>query len=238
MAKKTWIVTISIALVLSIGIFYLLKTGKKTGEDAGIASMLLPPDNLPMVSTIATPVGAKFTDTAVEVSAEDRKKFGILMEILLSRSDNDPRLDRELKELPAGSKELFFNHYRFLARERLNERGTVVFLIGRNLTRQKDFDFLCSVLDEPPCLSLSDCQKAETSKQDYERDSGEEVTLAYPQLVALNAATAYLERIRLSHNRREMEFFDSVLQVIKCGMRSKVATISQKAELVSRGVTR
>jgi len=113
-----------------------------------------------------------------------RAKLATLEEILSSRNDNDPRLDREFLGLSAETKGLFREKYRALAPERLNERGTIVYLLGKNIQNGDDWSFLRAVAAEPPCLSLSDCSKASS----VGGEAGDEVTLAYPSLVALRQA--------------------------------------------------
>jgi hypothetical protein len=116
--------------------------------------------------------------------AEARAKLALLEEILRSRNDNDPRLDREFLGLTPEDKALFREAYAGLPRERLNERGTIVYLLGRSLTAREDWAFLRAVAAEPPCLSLADCAKASAAAGAH----GDEVTLAYPSLVALRQA--------------------------------------------------
>ncbi|MBI5624030.1 MAG: hypothetical protein HY924_09645 [Elusimicrobia bacterium] len=122
-------------------------------------------------------------------SVQDLAKLRALSQILLSRNDNDPRLDRDFNDLSPAAKELFRRLYRELPPERRNERGTVVYLLGRNLSSAEDWEFLASVAGEPPCLSLSDCSKAWPGDAEH---GGDEVTLAYPSLVALKSAEAAL----------------------------------------------
>lgn len=124
------------------------------------------------------------------VSAEDLAKLKTLREILLSRNDNDPRLDKDFLELSPAAKELFRAAYRKLPAEELNSRGTIVFLLGRNLTAPEDWAFLREVAAEPPCLSMGDCSKSGSGGGEGLAD---DVTLAYPSLMALKSAEAALE---------------------------------------------
>ena len=125
----------------------------------------------------------------------DIAKAQLLEQILKSKNDNDPRLDRELKVLSEGAKEIIRGRYAKYPTERRNERGTIVFLLGRNLTSESDFQFLHSVLSEAPCRSLADCKTelpGSTASENLHHDLGTGVTLAYPQLVALKAIETYL----------------------------------------------
>lgn len=112
------------------------------------------------------------------------RELALLREVLAARDDNDPRLDRAFDGLSPQAKRLFREEYRRLARERLNERGTIVYLLGRSLDAPEDWEFLKEVVLEAPCLSLSDCAR----KPEGPGRPGDEVTLAYPALVALETA--------------------------------------------------
>ncbi|OGQ94606.1 MAG: hypothetical protein A2521_06165 [Deltaproteobacteria bacterium RIFOXYD12_FULL_57_12] len=107
-----------------------------------------------------------------------------LEEILLSRNDNDPRLDTDFNGLSEQDRILMRVRYREFAPERRNERGTIVYLLGKDPRSSEDWDFLREVVREPPCLSLADCSKRSKGTAEM----GDEVTLAYPALVALKQA--------------------------------------------------
>ena len=113
-----------------------------------------------------------------------------LEEIFLSRNDNDPRLDTDFNGLSAQDRGLLRRRYRKLAPERRNERGTIVYLLGKNLRSEEDWAFLREVVSEPACLSLADCSKSVPGAAGM----GDEVTLAYPALVALKQAQRSLEQ--------------------------------------------
>lgn len=119
-----------------------------------------------------------------------RAKLGILEDVLRSRNDNDPRLDLDFKELSIETRRLFRRKYRSIPPERRNERGTIVYLLGMNLRTEEDWAFLRSVVSEPACLSLADCSKTADSAAG---SLGDDVTLAYPSLVALRQAQRVLE---------------------------------------------
>lgn len=121
---------------------------------------------------------------AALAEAEAKTKLATLEDILRSRNDNDPRLDRDFIGLSEDAKRVFREAYAALPRERRNERGTIVYLLGKNLRTGDDWAFLRAVAAEPPCLSLGDCAKPAGSGG----GPGDEVTLAYPSLVALRQA--------------------------------------------------
>jgi len=122
-------------------------------------------------------------------ASQAKAQLATLEDILSSRNDNDPRLDREFVGLSSEAKELFREKYRSFAPERRNERGTIVYLLGKNLQTADDWHFFRTVAAEPPCLSLADCSTAST----VGGEAGDEVTLAYPSLVALRQAQRAVE---------------------------------------------
>jgi hypothetical protein len=129
------------------------------------------------------------------VTQSDKAKLVVLNEILSSKNDNDPRLDREFNALTDGSKALMRSRYAAFGAEKRNERGTIVFLLGRNLAAESDTAFLTDVLREAPCFSLENCAReaaGSVSSGDLHHDVGTEVTLAYPQIVALKSIERYI----------------------------------------------
>jgi len=116
---------------------------------------------------------------------EARAKLKTLEDILRSKNDNDPRLDSDFASLSPAAKRLLRQRYGESAPERRNERGTIVYLLGRSASSREDWEFLRAVASEPPCLSLADCSK---KAPQAEGALGQEVTLAYPSLVALKQA--------------------------------------------------
>ncbi len=134
--------------------------------------------------------------------ATHNPKVALLREILASRNDNDPRLDTELRVLDEQTKSELRQEYLYMEKEKLNQRGTIVFLLGRNLASPADFDFFESVIDEPACRSLEKCTRDEVRPADAEHlhhEAGTEITLAYPQVVAIKAAETFLRNQTSSH---------------------------------------
>ena len=84
----------------------------------------------------------------VKLNADDQKRLDLLKEILKTKNDNDPRLDSELSHLSPALKKAMITAYTQMPAEKRNERGTVVFLIGRDANQKADIDFLQSVLME------------------------------------------------------------------------------------------
>jgi hypothetical protein len=138
-----------------------------------------------LVEPVATP----------EAQAAAQIRVQTLKEIIKSKNDNDPRLDTDFKNLDNSDKVALQEFYKNLANEDRNGRGTVVFLLGKNLSSANDVAFLKTVLTEPPCLNLADCSKANASPSDRSEQHGspDDVTLVYPKLVALKAIESFLK---------------------------------------------
>ena len=153
-------------------------------------------------------------------------KVATLSEILESRNDNDPRLDSELRDLTPEDRRELREFYRTLEWEDRNGRGTTIFLLGRNIDSEEDLDFFVEVLSEPPCLSLRNCEKAEAkflpSVDDH--DSTKEITLAYPQVVALKS----LER----EFGRESALRDMFMETLTVAIDNRNPRISRMAQSI------
>ena len=166
-------------------------------------------------------------------SPETKKQIQILDEIFQAHNDNDPRLDHELKVLSPEAREALQAKYRQLAPEKRNERGTLVFLLGRNLESAADFAFFREVLNEAPCLSLSDCSKpsdrpetqgAHESEHEH-LEAATATTLNYPSNMAMKS----LERELKSEPRPSVERKAQIRQVLESALSSKTQQTVQMA---------
>lgn len=165
-----------------------------------------------------------FTKNIAEDLSKDygQEKVMLLREILASKNDNDPRLDTEFKSLSTQTKILMKKEYKSMKPENFNEKGTIVFLLGHNLTDQDDFNFLSQVLSEPPCLSLKDC--SHLPEQGDQEDSFNRITLVYPQIVSLKAIENYL-----SANSGDPALRKRAAEILKQATQSASSTVSQEA---------
>ena len=163
--------------------------------------------------------------TAAE-NIEIARKISILDEIFISKNDNDPRLDTQFKDLTGAEKEALHEKYKSTRLENRNERGTLVFLLGQNLESPQDFDFLKKVVSETRCNNLLNCSAGPYHPNDHEEGSGEiEVTLEYPQIVALKALEAYL----VNHPRTP-----SITEILNEAMNSKNPITSRLAQSLNQ----
>jgi hypothetical protein len=179
-----------------------------------------------LIPTVQPPGPTPLTNAAVTSDPTVTAQIQVLEEILTSKNDNDPRLDRELKVLSSSAKTQLRAIYNSLSPEKRNERGLIVFLLGRNLTESADFEFLKSVVLEAPCLSLADCAKAASGGDEHAGGMG--AALAYPQLVVLQA----LEKNILPNE--DSKFSGDALEIVKMAQKSNVPEISQKARTLEK----
>ena len=147
---------------------------------------------LAALATLGWWAARRLPPTGVSGSPQARAQLDELRDILRSGNDNDPRLGRDFGVLGDETKRLFRAEYRRLPRESLSDRGVIAFLLGRNLRSAEDWDFLREAVLEPPCLSMADCSKR-AAPSGGEEAAGDEVTLAYPPLMALKQVEHVLE---------------------------------------------
>ena len=164
-----------------------------------------------------------------------KKKITILKDILTTKNDNDPRMDTELKNLSSEDKDALVSMYQNLKSESLNDRGTIVFLIGRELNRAEDAEFLKSVLSEEPCLSLENCGVT-NSQTDPHMDSVNEVSLNYPQVVALNRMKNFLETQNLENVNPTI--LSHLADASKIGENSKIGMVQSRSKEISYLLTK
>ncbi|OQW52797.1 MAG: hypothetical protein A4S09_08105 [Proteobacteria bacterium SG_bin7] len=165
----------------------------------------------------------------VETSNQAEIKLGILQDILNSGKDNDPRLESELKVLDSATKQAFTSLYDEWAPEGRNGRGTIIFLIGRNLNEKSDFDFLGRVLGEPQCLSLIDCNVAPEPGID-EDQGATEIALMYPQVVALESIRRVFETDPATFEKFRAE----IELALAAGSKSDSPLIAERSEELLR----
>ena len=162
---------------------------------------------------------------------ETLDKLKTLEDILRSKNDNDPRLDHDFNDLSPETKRLFRKKYREIPAEKRNERGTIVYLLGKNLRSREDWEFFRRVALEPPCLSLADCSKKPAPGSDEEA-TGDEVTLAYPSLVALRQAGRAAEEaraIRVATRSAPATAEKEALELFAAAKKSKTRAIARMA---------
>ena len=170
----------------------------------------------------------------IELSTATREKLRVLDEILRSKNDNDPRLDTQFKNLTADAKTALRARYGELKLEDRNGRGTIVFLLGREMTDPADVTFMTEVLREKPCLSLSDCGSDTRSSSEPHADATVEVTLAYPQYVALRSIDQLLRSFPERANNPA--YAEEVRRAIQEGRASPIPAIVAKADDLARRI--
>ncbi|MCM0607241.1 MAG: hypothetical protein KA715_14220 [Xanthomonadaceae bacterium] len=219
------------AALIVLGLFFVLGltwwalTPKKDqsiteGEVLEVASMLatVPGDSTGQPKQIQTK----------EKSYSDNK-LDILNQVLSAHDDNDMRLDTELKFLTTEEKRSFIDRYQALPFEDRNGRGTIVFLIGRNLTTQEDFKFISNIFLEPYCRSLANCSEPpKPTEEDPHLSGTDEVTLSYPQLTAMKALEKLCSEPTTDSNSAQKSLALEALRVAEGFDHPKIQAYSRK----------
>lgn len=238
MSRKNRVLAVSAAALLGAAVFFYYESSDKhAGEKVRTIHAQIDRTPQPDIMTMAhqdvlnvgqaAPIAAKSVKVLLSERAE--AQLQMLHEILNSKNDNDPRLDSELKVLDEDLRKQMRAEYKAIRREKLNERGTVVFLLGRNLKTQEDFEFLNDVFSEPRCLSLENCSK-ESLVRDGERthtSSVDAITLAYPQFNALLALEKVLKSKDASSDEKAW-----AEKVLSAARNSPVPEIASRADRV------
>lgn len=223
-------------LILVIGCFFAIynfKTPKvrtavaQVGGGSPIAEeVVVPAENQKLPASVPREVS--------KYSASTLKKISTLKEILASKNDNDPRMDTEFKNLSDEEKDALVGMYQDTKPENLNDKGTIAFLIGRDMTRPEDAEFLKNILSEEPCLSLENCGIT-NGQSDPHMDSVNNVTLNYPQVVALNRIKAYVE----THNPQNSNpsILNNLMDAIKIGQNSKIPMVQSRSKDIANLLT-
>jgi hypothetical protein len=167
---------------------------------------------------------------AIDHSSHDPevvRQLQMLDEILANHNDNDPRLDSDLRMLKPEARQAMREKYQTLPTEQRNNRGTLVFLLGRNLDQVDDFDFISQVLAEPACLSLENCSHGEKPAQsgDVAHGGVHATVLAYPQIVALRSLKKILE-----HSGEDAGFRLKARDLISVARQSPIPEVAHMAE--------
>ena len=164
---------------------------------------------------------------------QEKLQLQVFYEILKSKNDNDSRFDTTLKNLSAEVKLALEKQYHEMKPELRNERGTIAFLIGREMAEGrgtvKDVEFIRSILLEKPCLSLSDCSKAATGQtvEEQHLEAINETTGNYPQLMSLREMKQTLDRGNLSD-----EMKNSVIAALEACRNSPNPRVVQEAQTI------
>lgn len=226
------------ALVFGAAVYFSFKH-KPAPEPQGYtaASAQERQDQISLSAMHAEPAPAAISGAAprtgqgINASIADLAQLRILDQILAAKNDNDPRLDHELRMLTPAAKALMRDRYTTTAVEKRNQRGTIVYLLGREMSSSDDVAFMHSVLSEPACLSLKSCgteDNASMTSDDHHHDGVNEVTLSYPQIVALKSIESYLNQPAAN------PLSPQLLAEIESASRSPIRKVASMAEEISR----
>ncbi len=205
--KATVFVVLLVLLALA-GRYFLLGQ-KQVSVDVVNNGQAGPTDTAMTFDTTTETSTSLSTTTETALTGKDHEQIMVLNEIFESKNDNDPRMDRLLRDFSEPTKAELRKKYASIRPENRNERGTIVFLIGRELSEGRggtaDLQFMKEALLEKPCLSLVDCSKSPSSETPEEQhlEAIHETTIHYPQLMCLRYFKQALENGNLSPVMRE-----------------------------------
>ncbi len=170
---------------------------------------------------------------AQKLNAADSRKISILRELIQTRNDNDPRMDTELRNLSAAAKAEIQSIYRDTKPESRNERGTMVFLLGREIRDPAELSFFRGVLQEKPCLSLENCERpaGAVSGDEEHLETINDTTASYPQLIALRALVHRANELKEA-SQEGSALFSGILDTLREARNSpnpKIADAAQSA---------
>ena len=140
-------------------------------------------------------------------------------------------MDTDLKVLSPELKKLT-HIYDESKREKLNERGTIVFLLGRNISTVADIKFRGKALLEKPCLSRSDCDKSQMGSgggEDEHMRAVNDITVSYPQLNAFRAEIDAYQKLS-NECERDINMQNAILNSIQEATYSPKPKVSAMAE--------
>jgi len=175
-------------------------------------------------SQIPPPAG----QASLPLNSEDQKKITVLNEILTTKNDNDPRMDTELRNFSPAAKSAIQKKYQETVNEMRNERGTLVFLLGREIKDASELVFFREVLREKPCLSLENCEKTPGghSGEEEHLEAINETTANYPQLMAVRALVHRANEL-VDAGQEGSPLYQSILETLKGAQQSPNPKVSE-----------
>lgn len=237
------IISIIIFGALLIGALFYFQEQKQDRQNASVDPV---PDfrssNHPSIIVNEIAENQKITASKIEstvaennnlLNQNDQAKLTVFKEILISRNDNDPRLDQVFKHNSKELKEVLQKIYQKLPMESRNERGTIAYLIARDIQTEEDVQFLEGVFKEDPCLSLEDCK---TISNDDPHFSGINQTSAnYPQQVVLYQLDHFDQQLTANPSlRQNSNIRNAIENLLRTAALFPVPLIREKAEKLQK----
>ena len=211
--------------VLAVSARYLLLPAPTTGPATKTIVSRTLPDAIQQ-----SPPGASPAEIVMTLEENAMPELKVLDEIFQSKNDNDPRMDQVLMKFSDPVRSAIRKKYAAIKPELRNERGTIVFLIGRELSEGRgnadDVQFMKEVLLEKPCFNLADCSKsAPPMSPEEEHVQGiNETTAMYPQLMGLRYLKLALQSGQLSLNQKS-----EVMAALEAAKNSSNPRVAQDA---------
>jgi len=225
-------ISLFIFIALVAGYFLVKEESQEIAPKKSESKTTVFVDSSQPAAALATP-SPTVAATQVVLTPREKEQLQILAQIFKSKNDNDPRMDQDLKNLSEPLKSALRNLYSETKMENRNERGTIAFLIGRELSEGRgsasDIDFLKNVLLEKPCMNLMDCSKpaASVTAEEQHLEGIHETTAHYPQLMDLRYLKQSLNGGNLSSENRA-----AVIAALEAARNSPNPRVAQEAQAI------
>lgn len=224
-----------VAFLMLVGL-YFVQTRPITSSPAGEVTVSTGSEDQNQIKP-ESQVALREVSAAETTEAEPRKiqavqwtpEVKLVDEIINSKNDNDPRLDTELRVLSDEAKVALRTYYLSRPEEDRNGKGTVLFVLGRNLKSPEDVKFMADALKETPCRSLADCtsEAVVIDHRESQHDTSPEVTLAYPKIVTL---AMFEKELNNPHLSPQMQ--DSILEAVQQSLKSEEPIVKKRAAAI------
>ncbi len=219
-----------VAVLMLVGLFFLQNHPRSPSVEASKVALPDPKEteHEPAQRQMATSEESAAVAKNIQPVIWTRE-VELVDQIIRSKNDNDPRLDTDLRVLSEEAKVALRSYYLSRPEEDRNGKGTVLFLLGRNLKGPEDVKFLADALKEAPCRSLANCSSEAVVLDHHEsqHDTSPEVTLAYPKVVTLNMFEKELRNPALTREMRA-----EILASIKASVNSEEPAVSKRAAAI------
>lgn len=130
--------------------------------------------------------------TENKIDEKTHEKLARLEQVLSSNHDHHPELDTEFRQLTPALKTAMVNRYHSLDPSALNQRGTLVFILGREIQDSGDLQFFRQVLTE-------------NSKQPGAKTFSDDLSDHYPSVMAIRMQEERVKEEKASVLRGEVE---------------------------------
>jgi hypothetical protein len=192
---------------------------------ASIAPVPEPIESATPTSTPHLPKGA------LKLEPKDLRKIVVLQELMDSKNERDPRIEKDLSDLSPEVKSVVETLYTETPASQTQERGMIVLVLGRQITQKADIDFLKQVLMEKPRANGDAHAKAADAKL------SDANPVYYPQVVAMRSLVEQYRSLR-GNVHADKTLAPNILEGLRDLTHAPSARVSSDAEDAIHYLTR